>query len=357
MNSARTSAAFDIRHPWESSLAWLVDQGRHASHGLAIMRIGFGAMAVLILAIYLPEFSYFFGKGAAWGESFYRTSSVHEFIWPINVLFSRAEPEWLLIAKTVLLMVLAAAFALGWHTRITGPLFAVFWLGFASLNPVVLNTGHYQTFRVLLLFLLLTDSARHWSLDSRRRARHGNAGDTSSRRFRIAPWIPVLSNNVGVVLIAFQLCTIYVTSALWKLEGRTWVSGVAVYYPLQMEELTIFPWLSHLVWQITPFVYVATWVSVFGQLLFPLMLLTTWTRRFGLVLITGMHVGIGILLALPWFSLTMVLADMIFIRESTWRWVRARTGRIVVRYLPRLHRPPREPEPQPATESALTAER
>ena len=45
-----------------------------------------------------------------------------------------------------------------------------------------------------------------------------------------------------------------------------------------------------------------------------------------------MHASIGILLALPWFSLMMILGDMIFIRDRTWdratAWVRARWERM-----------------------------
>lgn len=328
MSALSVRAGGLLTRSWDAVIEWLTGQGRHASHGLAAMRIGFGGMTLVILAIYLPEFSYFFGKGAAWGEALYRTSSVHDFVWPISHIFARSDPEWLMITKMFVLALLAGAFSLGWHTRVVGPLFAIFWLGFAALNPVVLNTGHYQTFRVLLLFLLLTDSAACWSLDSRRRRRKSRRAP--GRRF-VVPWIPVLSNNIGVVLIAYQLCTIYVTSALWKLEGRTWRSGVAVYYPLQLEELTVLPWLSDLLSRFTPFVYTATWLSVFVQLLFPLMLLTTWTRRVGLVLITAMHLGIGVLLAIPWFSITMVLADMIFIRERTWRVLGDRVRGVLAR--------------------------
>lgn len=312
---------------WERVEAWLTHRHR-GSYGLAVMRIGFGAMAFVILAIYLPDFSYFFGRGAAWGESLYRTSSVHDYLWPISVIFTRAEPEWLMLGKTLVLMAAAGAFALGWRTRVSGPVFVVLWLGFAGLNPVIMNTGHYQTFRIMLLFLLLTDSGRRWSLDSRRRQR---AAAVHTDRRVVPEWLPVLANNIGVVLIAYQLCVIYVTSALWKLQGRTWVNGVAVYYPLQIEELTIFPSLNQFVGQLTPLVYAATWISVLGQLLFPVMLLNTWTRRAGLLLVSGMHVAIGVLLAIPWFSLTMLLADTIFVKERTWLSVRDSFARLTRR--------------------------
>lgn len=319
-----------IVRTWDRLLHWLLD-ARRATYGAAVMRIGFGSMTVLILALYLPNYSYSFGQGSRWGESLFRNSSVNDYVWPIPQLFSRDDPDQILLLKILLLMAVAVVYALGWRMRIVSPLFVVLWLGFAAANPVILNTGHYQTFRIFLLFLLLVDTSRRWSLDARRRARLGEEDPALGfGAWRLPRWVPILANNLGIVLIGHQLCIIYVTSALWKLQGTTWASGVAAYYPLQLEELTLFPWLNHLAWQFTPAVYLASWLSVYGQLLFPLLLLNRWTRIAGLVLVTGMHASIGVLLALPWFSLMMILGDMIFIRDRSWRqaiaWVRVKLG-------------------------------
>lgn len=309
------------RRTWERLLQWLLE-ARRATYGLALMRIGLGATTLVILALYLPNFSYTFGRGAQWGAALFRDSSVHSYAWPIPHLFSRADADAVLLLKVAVLMAVALAYTLGWRMRIISPLFVVMWLGFTSLDPVVTNTGHYQTFRIFLIFLLFADTSYRWSLDARRRARRGQVGvgapQLSVGNWRLPRWVPVLANNVAVVLVGYQLCVIYVTSALWKLQGNTWVSGVAAYYPLQVEELTLVPWLNELAWQLTPAVFLASWLSVYGQLLFPVMLLNRWTRIAGLVLVTGMHASIAVLLALPWFSLMMILGDMIFIRDRTW---------------------------------------
>ncbi|MGO1630212.1 MAG: hypothetical protein ACTHX2_15480, partial [Microbacterium sp.] len=88
-----------------------------------------------------------------------------------------------------------------------------------------------------------------------------------------------------------------------------------------LQELALLPWLNDFVWTLTPLVIVATFAAVYGQLMFPVLLLNRWTRILGLVVVTGMHFAIGILLALPWFSLVMIFSDMIFIRTQSWRWV------------------------------------
>ena len=304
---------------WDRLLGWFLD-ARRATYGLAVLRIGLGASTLVILGLYLPNLSYTFGRAAQWGSALFRDSSVHSYLWPIPQLFSREDPDALLFLKVGVLMAVALAYTLGWRMRIVSPLFVVLWLAFTALDPVVTNTGHYQTFRVLIIFLLFADTSYRWSLDARRRQR---AGEDARGLPGLPRWVPVLCNNAAVVLIGYQLCVIYVTSALWKLQGNTWISGVAAYYPLQVEELTLLPWLNHLAWQVTPAVFVASWLSVYGQLIFPVMLLNRWTRIAGLVLVTGMHASIAVLLALPWFSLMMILGDMIFIRDQSWEKLRA----------------------------------
>ena len=315
---------------WSMFMGWLID-GRRASYGLAVMRIAYGLMTLVTLALYAPHFSYSFGQGSRWGDPLVESSSINNYPWPLPFPFSRDDPDALLYVKVGVLVVVAIAYTLGWRMRVISPLFVYLWLGFTTLNPVITNSGHYQTLRIMLIIMLFADLSSRWSLDARRRKKQGLHRTAS--QWQYAPtWLTNLLNNAAVIVIAYQLCVIYVVSALWKLQGSTWLSGVAVYYPLRLEELTMFPWLNDLAWSMTPLVHIATWASIYLQLLFPLMLLHRWTRVFGLIAITAMHAGIGLLLAIPFFSLVMIAADMIFIRESTWQrgivFVRRRLRRL-----------------------------
>lgn len=294
---------------------WLLGPKR-GGHGLAVMRIGYGAMTLIIMVLYLPNLSYTFGRGAAWATPLREASSVDDFPWPILEFFSRGDTDTVLLVKYLVLGIVAVLFTLGWRMRIVGPLFTLLWLSFSAVNPVITNTGHYQTFRVMLLFLLFADLSQHWSLDARRRLRITGA---SARRRTVPTWVTNLFNNGTVILIGYQLCVIYVVSALWKLQGSMWAEGVAIYYPLRLDELALFPSLNDLVWGITPIVYVGSWLSVYLQLAFPVLLLHRWTRIVALGAITAMHLGIALLLSLPFFSFTMLFADSIFIPERTWR--------------------------------------
>lgn len=315
----------------DALLNWMLER-RHATYGLAVMRIGFAAMTIVSILLYLPDYSYTFGEGSRWGESLYRNTGVSQFAWPFGLLFSRDDPDWFTYLKLAVLLAVAVAYLLGWRMRIISPLFVFLWLGYAATNPLILNTGHYQTFRVMVLFLLLADTSQRWSLDARRRRLHGEDRALGFRDRRLPGWVPIMSNNIAVILIGAQLCIIYITSALWKLQGDMWVEGIAAYYPLQLEQFILIPWLNDLASQVTPAIFIASWLSVYMQLLFPFTLLNRWTRIFGLIAITGMHVGIGVLMSLPFFSLVMIFSDMIFVRDVTWQkvqtWVLERWGRL-----------------------------
>ncbi|WP_119695840.1 HTTM domain-containing protein [Microbacterium halotolerans] len=305
---------------WNRLCHWLLDAHR-GSYGIAVMRIGFGLMTIALILMFLPDMSYSFGEGSRWGEAYYRTSRADGYIWPISDLFTRSDSDAATLAKTFVLVAIAVAYTLGWRMRVVSPLFVVMVLGFASTNPQLFATGHHQTLRVMLIFLLLADTSRVWSLDARRRRRYGDPRPFGIGDIRVPDWFPVLANNVAVVLIGAQLCIAYLTSSMWKLQGKMWGEGMAVYYALRLDELALFPALNDLIWPMTPLVIVATFAAVYGQLVFPVLLLNRWTRIFGLVLVTGMHAMIAILLALPWFSLVMILGDMIFVRTVSWRWL------------------------------------
>ncbi|HLS49783.1 MAG TPA: hypothetical protein VK024_07285, partial [Actinomycetaceae bacterium] len=65
-------------------------------------------------------------------------------------------------------------------------------------------------------------------------------------------------------------------------------------------------------------------------LFFAVGLLHPVTRRIALLGVVAMHVGIAVLMGLPWFSLAMIAFDGIFVSTRTYealdRWARATAG-------------------------------
>src|SRR5699024_895789 len=99
-----------------------------------------------------------------------------------------------------------------------------------------------------------------------------------------------------------------------------------------------------------PLVTVISWSSIILPMCFPMMLLRRPRHIIALCGICSFHVGIAILLGLPWFSLAMIAIDAIFIRDVTWQYV---TGRFTTAWvIARAGRPPEQPVTVAAAPSA-----
>jgi hypothetical protein len=108
-----------------------------------------------------------------------------------------------------------------------------------------------------------------------------------------------------------------------KLTGEEWLEGSAIYYALRIDEFRVFPMVSDLVWQFTPAIVLGSWLALWVQLLLPLLVIWRPTRYVAVALITGMHLGIAVLLSLWPFSLAMIALDLLLVRDASWRRVGA----------------------------------
>lgn len=305
----------------DSGERWLFD-GKKARYGLAVMRILLGVMILGSLTANFVDRHYVWGPGARWLTPWLTTD---EYGFPFTWVFGEGDSAAVFTLKYLLLAALAVAFTLGWRTRVVTPLLMIGVASLMRLNPLADDAGD-NLVRIMLLFLCFADTAGRWSLDARRRAR------PEYRPPPVPPWAGVLFHNVALMAVAAQVFIVYMTSGLSKVQGDMWQEGVGLYYPLQIGQYAAWPGLNELVYTSGFFVTVGSYVTVFVQVLFPLLLLRRGTRVVALLLIFAMHVGIAVTMALPWFSLAMIAADAVFVRDVTYRavadWIRRwREGR------------------------------
>ncbi|RFA18976.1 HTTM domain-containing protein [Subtercola boreus] len=316
---------------------WMLGQ-KHATYGVSAARVVYGAVVVGFVAANFGVRDFLWGPGSSWVSPI-----EHQTAWPFPfVFFSSADPEWLFTLKFLLLGLAGLALMLGWHSRISAIVTLFLYISLVSTNPVAYDQTD-NAFRILLFYFCFTDLSGHWSLDARRRSRAASgprSGSGSGRRLsaprrRIPSWVTVVLHNGGVIAVALQLFIIYGIAGLAKVAGSQWADGTAVYYPLQLDSLNPWPWLAQLVTANALAVNVATYVSVYVEVFFAFLLLTRWTRILALIGIAGMHLGIAVLMGLPFFSFSMMAADGIFIRDVTWQraetWVRRKAVPLVAR--------------------------
>jgi Vitamin K-dependent gamma-carboxylase len=213
---------------------------------------------------------------------------------------------------------LCVLFVLGWHTRwITPVLLAAVW-SWQERTPI-LGDGGDNLLRLALIYLCFAQLSAHWSLDGRRIARQQAAGDDVENQANLRWRVATIVHNGAVLGCLLQVCVLYMASGLFKVQGPSWQDGTALYYMLQIETLQSWPQLNRLIYTNFVALVIFAYLAVLLQVSFPFLVLNSVTRRLGLAGVIGMHVGIGVLLALPFFSLTMIVTDMLFIRDDTYR--------------------------------------
>lgn len=308
---------------------WLTDAKR-ARYGIAVTRMLLGATGIGLLLANFTTRLYTFGSGYAWsGETAEPASALAQ----VFVLFHFIQlNDAAFTLGYVILFALAVAVLLGWRTRLTLPIFFVAWVSFIELNDAASDQGD-NMFRIALLSLIFADSASRWSLDSRRRARtevdqKANFVVRVWQGERLLPeWLTTITHNLVLVSMTFHVCIVYASGALYKAGGAPWQQGYAIYNPLHVERFGPWPELSDLLTTWAPTVTIVSWSSIIIQMCFPMMLLNRISRVIGLLGILSFHIGIAVLMGLPWFSLAMIAIDSIFIRDITWRRMAAFVNR------------------------------
>lgn len=310
---------------WRRIEFWLLSS-KKARYGLAITRIILGISGLGLLLSNFTTRLYSFGPGAAWNSGPAATQSELANFWLFRSFSEAATDSRAFTFLYLVLMLLAVLLILGWRSRLVLPLYFVMWVSFVESRAMLGDQGD-NMYRITLFFLIFADSANRLSLDARSRdaAKAGNEGPWWRRLWSgeqiFDPQIGNLLHNLVLVILTVQVCLVYFIGGLYKASGESWAGGFAIYNPLMTDRFGPWPELSNLITLWAPFVALLTWGSVLLQLAFPFMLLTRPTRIVALFGILSFHLGIGLLLGLPWFSLTMIAIDAIFIRDRTWQFL------------------------------------
>lgn len=317
---------------------FMIDAKR-ATYGLAVARIALGLM---IIGSTLTNFStraYSRGAGVAWSGEVHAPRSEFLDIFPIGALAAlNFEPG----SQTVFWiahLVLATLWTVGYRARLLTIPLLVSWVAFVETNANLADQSE-NLVRISLIALFFASSSERWSVDDWRTRRSRASHNPLLRLWRgqavLPAWVSTIAHNCAIVVLAAQICMVYAAGGLFKAAGEPWKGGWAVYNPIQTMRFGPYPELSDLITAWGPLVAAATVGTVLVQVGFPLLLLRRGTRLFALAVIFAFHAAIGIVMGLPWFSLSMLALDAILIRDRSWRlitvrcaqvWRRARTGR------------------------------
>ncbi len=333
----RISRAYDDFGTW-------VKSAEHATRSLSLLRIIY---AIAMLAFLLPSFadrSMLWGRASSWIDPEMRRNRWILF----DTLFQKSSPLLFDLAYLALIL-LVLLFLAGFRTRIVTPILLLFWVSLQSNNTYV-NNGGDALMRITLLFLLFANLSEHYSFDAWWRRRRREARGKSARTIRTVRRQPRFSaartalHNTALLLCMAQIVFVYTVSGVYKLMGETWLDGTALYYALTLLDFKVYPLVNELMWQSSPAIIAATWVSTVAQLGFLPLVLWRRTRHLVVVVLLGMHAGIALLLGLVPFSLAMIALDLLFVSDAAWN----RFGRLWTDMRERAFAPWRRAEPTAA---------
>ncbi|MFD4240062.1 HTTM domain-containing protein [Streptomyces sp. NPDC058525] len=349
----------------------------------AVIRIGFAGTWLFFLLREFPHRHELYGPDGPW--SFALAERLIASNGAFSVLMWSDSTVWFEILYAVAVLA-SVGLLLGWRTRATSVLFMV---GVLSLQnrSVFMGDGGDNVIHLMAVYLVLTRCAQVWSLDARRARLRGTASAGAAGpalwavlgavlaygavtgRFSTgwlvafaAVWVvcglwwlvdrhdpegegratlDVLANllhNAGMLVIMAEVCLIYATAGWYKIQGSRWQDGTALYYPLGLDYFTPWPGLSALLASSGTLVMLLSYGTVAVQVAFPFTVFNRRIKNALLALMMLEHVGIAVLLGLPFFSLAMIAADAVFLPTGFLVWLGARVA---------WRRRRAEPEPVP----------
>ncbi|GAA1922597.1 hypothetical protein GCM10009716_33860 [Streptomyces sodiiphilus] len=144
----------------------------------------------------------------------------------------------------------------------------------------------------------------------------------------VASVLANLAHNAALLVIMAQVCIIYATAGWYKIQGSRWQDGTAVYYPLNLDYFAPWPEVATALAGSGLLVLVMSYGTVFVQVAFPFALLNRRAKNILLAIMIAEHVGIAVLLGLPFFSMAMIAMDIVFLPTAFLLWLGYRTRRL-----------------------------
>ncbi|MFE1260020.1 HTTM domain-containing protein [Streptomyces albogriseolus] len=189
-------------------------------------------------------------------------------------------------------------------------------------QPGLLDGGDNLAY-VVIPFLLLTRCYDRFSLPT---------GLASRLARRVPGHLRAMSvpfHNLGVLMVAAQICLVYVVSGLYKVMGEEWQDGTALFYIMRVAEFELPGW-SHLVYENDVLVVLGTYGTVAFLVYFPLGVLVPALRPWAATASICFHLSIAFFMGLTGFALTMIACDLVFLSGALDRavlWARGRLAR------------------------------
>ncbi|MER6388519.1 HTTM domain-containing protein [Streptomyces sp. NPDC001523] len=288
-------------------------------YAASVLRAGYGLLYLLFLLREFPHRHEIWGPASPWTPTLAR-QLFDQTGWSSVLALSDSRAYFELCYVMALLT--SALFMLGWRTRAVSVLFAVVVTSFHA-RSIFMTDGGDNLILLMAVYLAFTACGRRWSLDARRTRLKAARADSAAGRAK-HPYLLRLGeargtamtvvHNCALFVMAAEVCFLYGSAGLYKVQGASWGSGTALHYVLNLELFQPWPMLSHFADEHTILIAIATYTTVLLQVAFPFVLFGRLKYPV-LVMLLGMHIGIAVIMGLPLFSGAMIVADAVFLPD------------------------------------------
>lgn len=150
--------------------------------------------------------------------------------------------------------------------------------------------------RLITFYLLFTPCERSYSLDKKR---------LNQKEF---------AELWGLRLIQIQVSVVYVLTVWQKLKGESWLDGTAVYYATRLEAFKNieFPLLLDSIFNLR----MISWMTLALELALGIMIWFKEFKRPLVILGILFHLGIELMMSIPFFELVMIVLLMTFVLDE-----------------------------------------
>jgi hypothetical protein len=294
--------------------------GQIDSRPFSVFRILFGLLLLKDALYHIPLAHWFYSDAGVTPLSALRDGLER----PLRFSLMDSMPyAWMAVAFFAVWAVVLVLLILGYRTKLMTILNFIIVLSVHERNVYVL-TGADTVIRVMSFWIMFIPLGHYYSLDAIRKrwARYGRTHNLADLRMSERPRTAFA---FPIRVVQLQIALVYVFTGYLKSTGNIWQNGDALFYVFQLHSMVMPPgdWMAALMPSVGLKIF--TYLFLVGELGFVFFVFSPigqpGARLIGLALVTMMHIGIAVTMAIPDFSIVMFFSYLFFFDESWIRWV------------------------------------
>ena len=288
--------------------------------GLSVFRTVFALLVIWNILLILPDLTVFYSeKGVLPFEVSQRLLGAPR----LNLFRWLPRTDGVIYFFAFSLVASAFSLMIGLFTRVSAFFVFLLLVSFDHRNIFILNSGD-TLMRLMAFYLIFAPSGAALSVDRLWAIFQGR------EKVDVVKRVPAIMLRV----MQFQLSVLYFSAFVWKVQGKGWVSGEAVYFTTRLEDFLRFPMpdFARSLW----FSRLASWGTLVVEGAMGTLVWVPRLRPYVLLAGLSLHLGLEYSMTIPIFQLVIMSCYVLFVDgeaiEKVLSGWRLPPGRLVVFY-------------------------